>query len=405
MAVAALAALVLAFVGVAGLSESKEILRSVYSIRMGSVQQLAEIDRLMLTNRLLMESALSQTPSLEHSHGRADDRVERQFLAYVADAIQKNRETITALWLAFSKAPLTLQEREIAQQFAQLRNDYMTQGITPLLDVMRARDYDGIRAQSIVVERLFAPTHRALQSLTRLQFDISQNTYQAGVDRYDAVLRNALLVLFVLIVVMCWLGWVLNDSIVKPLNRVIAIFKNIARGAYDTPIDIHGRDEISAVLRELQDMQTKLGEDERAIHQLAFYDPLTHLPNRRLLRERLQQALYASARTRIYGAVLMIDLDHFKTINDTQGHAVGDSLLVEVAQRLKDCVRQTDTVARLGGDEFVVMPGGSGQRGTAGGLHGRAHRGKDPSQHSCAIDGRAAGASACRQHGNDFVLR
>ncbi len=92
-----------------------------------------------------------------------------------------------------------------------------------------------------------------------------------------------------------------------------------------------------------------------AIHRLAFYDPLTDLPNRRLLSDRLALALSSSARNRHYAAILMIDLDNFKIINDTKGHGVGDQLLVEVAQRLKACLRQGDTLARLGGDEFVIL--------------------------------------------------
>jgi diguanylate cyclase (GGDEF)-like protein/PAS domain S-box-containing protein len=91
------------------------------------------------------------------------------------------------------------------------------------------------------------------------------------------------------------------------------------------------------------------------IHNLAFYDPLTHLPNRRLLQDRLQQAQAASSRGEKFGAVIFIDLDNFKTLNDTKGHDVGDLLLQKVAQRLQDDVRDGDTVARLGGDEFVVV--------------------------------------------------
>jgi diguanylate cyclase (GGDEF)-like protein/PAS domain S-box-containing protein len=94
---------------------------------------------------------------------------------------------------------------------------------------------------------------------------------------------------------------------------------------------------------------------EAQISHLAFYDPLTLLPNRRLLADRLQQALAASARSGRDGALLFIDLDHFKTLNDTLGHDKGDLLLQEVARRLAGCVREGDTVARLGGDEFVVM--------------------------------------------------
>jgi diguanylate cyclase (GGDEF)-like protein/PAS domain S-box-containing protein len=106
-----------------------------------------------------------------------------------------------------------------------------------------------------------------------------------------------------------------------------------------------------AVFRDIS--QHKKSEQE--IHQLAFYDPLTKLPNRRLLLDRLQQALAVSTRNGRHGALLFLDLDHFKTINDTQGHAMGDQLLIEVARRLRTGVRESDSVARLGGDEFVVV--------------------------------------------------
>lgn len=97
----------------------------------------------------------------------------------------------------------------------------------------------------------------------------------------------------------------------------------------------------------------KAAEDE--IKHLAFYDPLTNLPNRRLLRDRLIPALASSHRTGRKGALLFIDLDNFKTLNDTLGHDMGDLLLQQVAKRLESCVREGDTVARLGGDEFVMM--------------------------------------------------
>lgn len=94
---------------------------------------------------------------------------------------------------------------------------------------------------------------------------------------------------------------------------------------------------------------------EAQIMHLAFYDPLTQLPNRRLLLDRLQQAVAASARNHNVGALLFIDVDNFKTLNDTLGHDVGDRLLQQVATRLNRCIRVNDTVARLGGDEFLVM--------------------------------------------------
>jgi diguanylate cyclase (GGDEF)-like protein/PAS domain S-box-containing protein len=94
---------------------------------------------------------------------------------------------------------------------------------------------------------------------------------------------------------------------------------------------------------------------EDAVHSLAFYDPLTGLPNRRLLLDRLQHSMAASIRNLNHQALLFLDLDHFKMLNDTQGHDQGDRLLVETARRLQTCVREGDTVSRHGGDEFVLL--------------------------------------------------
>ena len=102
---------------------------------------------------------------------------------------------------------------------------------------------------------------------------------------------------------------------------------------------------------------------------MAFNDPLTGLANRRLLTERLQLAQAASLRSGQWGAVLFIDLDHFKTLNDTQGHDVGDQLLIQVARRLTEAARAGDTVARLGGDEFVVMLEALGATDAEAALH------------------------------------
>ena len=111
---------------------------------------------------------------------------------------------------------------------------------------------------------------------------------------------------------------------------------------------------ISRYVATLTDNTLRKAEEDKIRH-LAFYDSLTQLPNRQLLLNRLQQALAASIRSGREGALLFIDLDNFKVLNDTLGHSMGDLLLQQVAQRLNTCIREGDTVARLGGDEFVVM--------------------------------------------------
>lgn len=120
---------------------------------------------------------------------------------------------------------------------------------------------------------------------------------------------------------------------------------------------IHTDDGMVGAIATFIDIAERKQAEEK-IAQLAFYDELTRLPNRRLLVDRLSQALVASHRNQLFGAVLVLDLDNFKVLNDTQGHSAGDMLLIEVAKRLTHCVREMDTVARFGGDEFVVMLGG-----------------------------------------------
>jgi diguanylate cyclase (GGDEF)-like protein len=111
---------------------------------------------------------------------------------------------------------------------------------------------------------------------------------------------------------------------------------------------------MAAAQRREHDLQL-LVEAQKTIESLAFYDPLTELPNRRMLLDRLRQTLAISTRSGRLRALLFVDLDKFKTLNDSFGHQAGDQLLQETARRLTAMVRETDTVARLGGDEFVVI--------------------------------------------------
>ncbi|WP_366522113.1 EAL domain-containing protein [Candidatus Accumulibacter sp. ACC003] len=120
------------------------------------------------------------------------------------------------------------------------------------------------------------------------------------------------------------------------------------------------RDEAGAVVGTLSSAEdvTERRQAEERIRELAFFDQLTSLPNRTLLLDRLKQTLATSARSARHGALLFIDLDNFKSLNDTLGHDTGDILLQQVARRLTSCVREEDTVGRLGGDEFVVILAG-----------------------------------------------
>ena len=126
--------------------------------------------------------------------------------------------------------------------------------------------------------------------------------------------------------------------------------------------------EVSHYVSVFSDI-TEKKDAENKIHNMAFYDPLTSLPNRRLLLDRFDQEIAIARRHKQYGAVLYLDLDHFKILNDSQGHLVGDELLIQVGSRLASVLREEDTPARLGGDEFVVLLHANSETLTAAGDH------------------------------------
>jgi diguanylate cyclase (GGDEF)-like protein/PAS domain S-box-containing protein len=131
------------------------------------------------------------------------------------------------------------------------------------------------------------------------------------------------------------------------------------KDGHSIPVDLNaaplgGNTGEEGVVVSFRDYST-IKRYQEEIHQLAFHDTLTGLPNRRVLEDRLTQALSFAGRYNHFIALLFLDLDHFKQVNDVHGHAAGDALLKEVADRLHNCVRDTDTVVRMGGDEFIIL--------------------------------------------------
>ncbi|MEI7457450.1 MAG: EAL domain-containing protein [Nitrosomonadales bacterium] len=120
---------------------------------------------------------------------------------------------------------------------------------------------------------------------------------------------------------------------------------------HSSPVEVDSRPLLFFIVHDITDRRHL----EAQMHDLAFYDSLTKLPNRRLLLDRLEKALISGVRSRRHCALMFLDLDHFKVLNDLHGHDIGDQLLVEVANRILGCIREQDSAARFGGDEFVVM--------------------------------------------------
>ncbi|MGC3981479.1 MAG: EAL domain-containing protein [Steroidobacteraceae bacterium] len=144
-------------------------------------------------------------------------------------------------------------------------------------------------------------------------------------------------------------------GITKPLSQLVSAATRIEKGDYAGTVELGRSDEIGVLAHSLDKMRNGIAEREQEILRLAYQDTLTGLPNRSLFNERLQQAIANAHRSGQTLTILMMDLDRFKYVNDTLGHAVGDHVLRAVAERLNQLLRNSDTVARLGGDEFAIL--------------------------------------------------
>ncbi len=197
------------------------------------------------------------------------------------------------------------------------------------------------RAGESVIAVLRQPLSSALEPFRRLQ-------------------RQLALISVLAVVVSIVASLMIARGIVRPVRELARVARRIAAGNYSTVPAAQRPDEIGALANAFRTMQQGLIARESRIMDLAYRDTLTALPNRALYSERLDQALASGARMRTPVAVLLMDLDQFKDVNDSLGHPIGDMLLCEVAARLQSVVRgSADTVARLGGDEFAILLPGS----------------------------------------------
>lgn len=190
----------------------------------------------------------------------------------------------------------------------------------------------------------------------------------AGMQRQQSrLLWFTTLVTAAFLLVTLYLVHLASRRIIEPITRLSEAIREIGAGNLETRVTqsscitelctlTSGINQMTTDLQhERNILQHRIDEATSQLRGLAFYDTLTLLPNRRLLSDRLTQAMAASRRSGRYGAVMFLDLDNFKPLNDQYGHALGDLLLIEAARRISSCLRETDTVARFGGDEFVVM--------------------------------------------------
>jgi diguanylate cyclase (GGDEF)-like protein len=184
--------------------------------------------------------------------------------------------------------------------------------------------------------------------------NIARETSRLGMDTIKIVLVFSMLALI--------LSAVVARVVTGPLNAIVSAINRFSKERVISTLPLARNDELGLLSRSFHDMQgeiiehlSELNESRKVLDHLARHDTLTGLPNRRMFFDRLEHAIANSRRSGKQLAVLYIDLDQFKEINDTLGHGVGDAVLASVASLMKSAVREVDTVARLGGDEFVIL--------------------------------------------------
>ena len=204
------------------------------------------------------------------------------------------------------------------------------------------------------------------EDLIKLEFPITHNNatlgrFLVGISSYSlrAELRRqmavqALVVSAIVLFLSAVIYGVFRFNVLLPIRKLITASREVGRGRY-TAMEVRSADELGMLARAFNAMAEEVKEEQAKLHRQANFDPLTGLPNRMMAFDRINQEVNRAKRSSQRFAVLFIDLDDFKNVNDTLGHAVGDELLVAVGTRLKVSLRETDTVARLGGDEFLVL--------------------------------------------------
>ena len=185
----------------------------------------------------------------------------------------------------------------------------------------------------------------------------------SDITRETAKLRwNAIQIILAFSALALILSALVSRIVTGPLNAMVSAINHFSKDHVISTLPLARNDELGLLSRSFYDMQTQImahlseiNESRKALDHLAQHDSLTKLPNRRMFFDRLEHAISGARRSGKHLAVMFVDLDRFKEINDTFGHAVGDKVLINVAIMLKSTVREMDTVARLGGDEFVVL--------------------------------------------------
>jgi diguanylate cyclase (GGDEF)-like protein len=262
--------------------------------------------------------------------------------------IDKARKQAAAQWQAYLASGNTPRENQLIQQIQPLLNDadLVALEALSLLSTASRTELRDFAKQTLfpAVDKL----SQALNNLTRLQLDLAAQEYERSQQRWRWLLLASLAVMLLLLAAAAWSARALIRSVTRPLANAVRVTEAVAAGDLYVQIKTESNDEVAKLLHAVDRMRTSLVEQ-------AEQDPLTHLLNRRSFDRQARHEAQRAQRSDGPWAMLMIDIDHFKRLNDSLGHAAGDVALVAVANALRTALRTEDLAARWGGEEFVLL--------------------------------------------------
>ena len=313
--------------GLFGIRQSNDALKTVYEDRTVAIGLLGDMQHQLLRSRLLIDTSVQ------------DPRP--QVIADNLAELSSTSVVINKTWASYMATYLTQEEEKLAAKFAQDHVQFEQEGMLPAVAALHANDIASV--QGLIREKILpldAQLQLGLEDLMQIQLNVAKQEYRQAVERYSTVR----------LVSIGAIGAGVLFAILTTLTLMRA-----RRQELRILLERQTHTDLARQMDEKNELLQALERQKRQLEHIARYDSLTKLPNRALFGELLAQTLMQTRRRGQHLAVVFIDLDGFKAVNDTHGHDAGDHVLITLAERMKAALRDGDILARLGGDEFVAL--------------------------------------------------